>query len=348
MLKKLFSAIICLLCIALNLQYVYAEKSPVAAKLKGVRIYQNEVYALTESYIKQIKRLNPDKAFSDSELVEMNRRNLEQIIEKSILIREAEKFNIQPLKSQMYERLQIIIQGIYDDDTTKLIKQLEEDGNTFENYKEQLMQIVLMENVKEHLFREIEISDSSCMEYYKNNSMEFSFECRRVRHILVEAPEMDDETRGLKSVKTMILEKYPEIEDAEKESLIKEEFNKRHSLADSLRNLIISGSGFPEIAEKFSDDDSKTQGGDLGRICRGQTYESFDSVSFTLTTGAISEIVRTPFGFHIIKADTDIESGISPFEEVNATIHGTLRAQRERDIMEALKRKYKVRIKWAF
>ena len=58
-----------------------------------------------------------------------------------------------------------------------------------------------------------------------------------------------------------------------------------------------SGAGFAEVADTFSD--CPGRGGDLGFFARGQMVEEFETVAFRLAPGEISEIFRSPFGFHI-------------------------------------------------
>ena len=62
-----------------------------------------------------------------------------------------------------------------------------------------------------------------------------------------------------------------------------------------------NGRDFAELARKHSDGPSGTKGGDLGRFQRVQMVSEFDQAVFGLETGAISEVVETKFGYHIIK-----------------------------------------------
>ena len=72
-------------------------------------------------------------------------------------------------------------------------------------------------------------------------------------------------------------------------------------LAEKILKELKSGRDFAELARKHSDGPSGPRGGELGRFERGQMVPEFDQAVFGLETGAISEVVETKFGYHIIK-----------------------------------------------
>jgi peptidyl-prolyl cis-trans isomerase SurA len=71
--------------------------------------------------------------------------------------------------------------------------------------------------------------------------------------------------------------------------------------ADSLRNLIVKGRPFDQVARDFSDDPSSKIGGDLGTFGRGVMVAEFEDVAFKLKPMEVSQPVRSRFGFHIIQ-----------------------------------------------
>src|SRR5580698_1469965 len=82
-----------------------------------------------------------------------------------------------------------------------------------------------------------------------------------------------------------------------------------------------SGANFEDLAKKFSEDDgTKPKGGDLGWIVEGQTVPEFQQAAFTLPKGSISDLVKTQYGFHIIKVLDHEQAHTKSFDEVRNTI----------------------------
>jgi peptidyl-prolyl cis-trans isomerase D len=81
------------------------------------------------------------------------------------------------------------------------------------------------------------------------------------------------------------------------------------------------GANFEDLAKKYSEDDgTKPKGGDLGWIVDGQTVPEFQQAAFTLPKGAISDLVKTQYGFHIIKVLDRETAHTKSFEEVRDSI----------------------------
>ena len=75
-----------------------------------------------------------------------------------------------------------------------------------------------------------------------------------------------------------------------------------HKTADSLMALIKAGANFDSLAMKFSDDGSKTKGGDLGYFAYGSMVPEFNEAVFLGAKGDLKE-VKTQYGWHIIRVN---------------------------------------------
>jgi parvulin-like peptidyl-prolyl isomerase len=92
--------------------------------------------------------------------------------------------------------------------------------------------------------------------------------------------------------------------------------------ADSLLAVIRKeGGDFAELAKRFSQEPgAATSGGDLGWFGRGRMVKEFEAAAFALQPGEISAVVRTQFGYHIIKLEGRKAEGLRPFDEVSGEI----------------------------
>src|ERR1700735_4008573 len=91
--------------------------------------------------------------------------------------------------------------------------------------------------------------------------------------------------------------------------------------AEDAQKKAKSGANFEDLAKKLSEDDAtKPKGGDLGWIIEGQTVPEFQQAAFTLPKGSVSDLVKTQYGFHIIKVLDHESARTKPFDEVRNTI----------------------------
>jgi len=158
--------------------------------------------------------------------------------------------------------------------------------------------------------------------FYQQNPDKFQ-QSERVRasHILIRLPEKADEK-------------------------VKQEA--RAKAADVLKQ-VTSGQDFGSLAKQHSQDPgSAPSGGDLGYFQQGQMVGAFERAAFALKPGEVSDIVETPFGFHIIKVVDKQPARTVPIDEVRPRIEQFLQnQQREKQtqaFVESLRTKGKVEV----
>ncbi len=110
---------------------------------------------------------------------------------------------------------------------------------------------------------------------------------------------------------------------AENES--KEDEDKVKQKATSVLLQARAGADFSELAKKHTEDPSgKENGGDLGYFSAGQMVKPFEDAAFKLKKGEISDLVRTDFGYHILKVEDAKEAKTKSLEEVRGQILASL------------------------
>jgi peptidyl-prolyl cis-trans isomerase C len=105
--------------------------------------------------------------------------------------------------------------------------------------------------------------------------------------------------------------------------------------ADELRAKIVAGADFAEVAKKESDDTgSGSNGGDLGSFGHGQMVPEFEQAAFAAKPGEVTPVVRTQFGYHIIKVES---KSTTPFEQVKPTIEKEAHQKKVQEAIDAMK-----------
>ncbi len=99
--------------------------------------------------------------------------------------------------------------------------------------------------------------------------------------------------------------------------------------AESVLKQVKSGGDFAALATKYSEDESSAKnGGDMDYFGRGRMVKEFEEAAFSLPPGTISDLVKTQFGYHIIKVVDKKPAATRPFAEVRQQIADQLAYER--------------------
>ena len=157
------------------------------------------------------------------------------------------------------------------------------------------------------LIPQIEVKEGEVAEYYELRKEERFVEPEQVRarHILIKAaPDASADAKAAARKK-----------------------------AGDLLAAVKGGGDFGALAKKSSEDPgSAASGGDLGLFARGRMTPEFENVAFALEAGSVSDLVETPFGFHIIKVEEHRPASVKPLDAVRAEIVDTLKKERAFDL----------------
>lgn len=104
--------------------------------------------------------------------------------------------------------------------------------------------------------------------------------------------------------------------------------------ADEARKKASAGEDFGDLARRYSDDESKAQGGELGVFAPDDIMDEVLAGIKNLQPGQVSEVIRTKHGFHIIKVEGHMVPGVRPFALVKEDIRNHLVDEQTRGRLE--------------
>ena len=216
-------------------------------------------------------RKNPDK------FVQLQKETLQNLINQKILLAKAEEDSIEVDERQvdnvLEEQINAMIQRVGSE--TEVEKQLGMPINKIKRkFREDVRNNLKVEMLRNKKYQEIKITRREVEEFYQT-----------MKDSLPELKETVDISHILLTVKPGAA--------AEKEALEK---------IKAIQEKIKAGEDFAELCKKYSEDPgSRSRGGELGLIQRGDFVPEFEEVAFLLKPGEFSDIVKTRFGFHIIQ-----------------------------------------------
>lgn len=190
---------------------------------------------------------------------------------------------------------------------------LHDRGITLEHWKRELREGLLMEKVlRQTVYSKIKISDKEIADYYDEYREEFDRpEQVRARQIVVNSKEEGERVLG----------------------------------------LLRQGEDFAEVARKNSLSPDADQGGDLGFFSRGEMPAEFDAVVFNLAVGRISDLTKSPYGYHIFLVEERRKAMRLSLDAVREEIRQTLRTQKEerayQDWLHELRGKATIEVNWS-
>jgi peptidyl-prolyl cis-trans isomerase D len=200
----------------------------------------------------------------------------------------------------------------------------------------------------EDLQSKIEASDADLSAYFEKNKARYNVPERRVvqyafldlEQLRLHANISQDQIRAYyndhidrykqpdRAHVAHILFKTVGKTDAESEEIRKK--------AEDVLKKAKSGANFGELAKQYSEDTSKDKGGDLDWIVRGQTVPEFEQAAFTSPIGSVSDLVKTQYGFHIVKVLDRQAARTQTMDEVFPQILGTLQEDQAQRAAEDL------------
>jgi len=185
---------------------------------------------------------------------------------------------------------------------------------------------------------QVKVSDADVSSYFDAHKAEYRVgEQRKVRMLLLDRDQAFARTgvtpTEVQSYYNGNITQYQTPEQVRASHILlntagKDEAAVRKQAEDILQQ-VKAGADFAELAKKYSEDEgSKPNGGDLDYFSRGRMVPEFEAAAFALEVGQVSDIVKSQFGFHIIKVVDKKPAVTRSLDEVRPQIEEQLKRQR--------------------
>jgi peptidyl-prolyl cis-trans isomerase SurA len=231
---------------------------------------------------------------------------LKGIIENKMLDQESKKYADKIEDSQVSQYIQSIEEQNHISDQ-QFRDQLVQNGLTYDEFRKHARdELARMAMLQDEVRSKVVVPQSEIEAYYKSHPDEFQISKERLKlaQILIAVPAnaKPDQIAAAKSK------------------------------ADEVHAKAVKGQDFAALASQYSDDDSKSKGGELGYFAPGEIMPQIEKAVENLKPGEISPVVRSDFGFHILKVEAHEKPGMQPLnQETKDKIRDKLATQTAKD-----------------
>jgi peptidyl-prolyl cis-trans isomerase SurA len=268
----------------------------VVAKVNDDIVTKSELDSEEQALLQQLYH-DFSGADLDDRVAKAKKYLLRQLIDQKILIQRASHlFDVNKMQD-------FFLQQFMEQQNIKSEKDLEKllapEGMTLADWKKKLIEVFAPKQVlRAEVSDRIAISEKETRAYYDAHPDEFTVPTEAtVREIVLTAtPDNRDEVRAR---------------------------------ADSIRvRAAAPGADFAAIATEVSDAGTKSAGGLLGVVKKGDLAAPIEAAAFSVPVGEISPVIEVEHGFHILKIDARTDAGLKPFDDVKAEIESKLMNER--------------------
>jgi peptidyl-prolyl cis-trans isomerase SurA len=221
---------------------------------------------------------------------------LRDLIDQALLAQRGKDMGIS-VETQVIKRLDEVRLQNGLESMEELQKKVEEQGTSFEDFKNNIRNNLLTQEViRREVQGDILIDRTEVQKYYDAHKEEFKRpDMVYLREIFVSTDKKTDEER-------------PKLEEK----------------AKSLLDRVKKGEDFAELAKHFSDGQTAKQGGELGGFERGQLDPKIEPIVFKLNRNDMTDVIETKNGFMILQVEMRYEAGMQPMDKVEGEIMNRL------------------------
>lgn len=277
------------------------RKSPVA-KVKGEVITKGELDNRMKGVINSLKAQYGDDFMQTEKgkqvLEEQKSEFLNNLVMEKVILQKAKELKLIPEKSKLDKEVEKKL-----NDTKKAFKDekqftegLKQYGFTLSQYKDAIKDQIIESKVYEDVVKNVKVDEKEAKKFYEANPYMFTEKPNKIHlaHIIV----------------------------------------KDEAQAKKVKSELDAGAKFEDLAKKYGTDGTKNRGGDLGEqpYVGSNLDKTFMDAGLKLKDGEVSGVVKTQFGYHLIKCIKKTEYPVKKFETVKDQLIKQLEVQKKNEV----------------
>jgi len=277
----------------------------VVAVVNGETISKSQVDRELSGY--QQKMVQAGKSLSPENLMGVREQIIQSLVDRALLYQASVKEGVSVSEEEIQQEWDKIRNRFTSEEAFQTV--LKRMGMTEQDVKGEIQRGEAVQKfIRERFGQSAEISEEEARAFYESHPEAFVRpEQIRARHILIRP----DPEGG---------------EAADKDAVEK---------LQAIRKEAEDGKAFAELAKEHSQGPSSEQGGDLGYFPRGKMAKPFEDAAFALKSGDMSDVVKTRFGYHLIKLEDRKPEGAVPFEEVEDALRKHLGTEAVKEAVQS-------------
>ena len=286
-----------------------AAQDPVLVTVDGTPILQSQVFdQIHRAFGQRLSQYPPEQA--SAMLQQIRPGVINEMIGKILLVNAAQRDGLKVSDEELKEAMaKVAEQNMPGASVDEFVK---EAGITRQRFGQDVREnLLLMKLADKEMATVAAPTTEEVSAFYETNKAEMrQSESVRARHILIKTDGAED----------------PAALEA------------KRAQAEKIRQQLLKDPklDFGTIAAEKSEGPSGPNGGDLGQFGRGQMVPAFEEAAFTQKIGEVGELVKTQFGYHIIKVEERLEEKEFTLEEIAPKIERHLNMQKKTERMKAL------------
>src|SRR5215472_15471555 len=276
----------------------------VVARVNDQIITRTEYERSRQQLMEQARQENVPESDADQKMHDL----LRDMIDQQLLLSKGKELGITG-DAETMRRLDDIRKQNHLDSMEALQKAAEQQGISFEDFKQQIRNQVISNNVvQQEVGRHLNLTRGQEEAYYKEHGKDFEVpEQVHLSEILIPTPDNATDAQ---------------VQEAQQK-------------ADAVEAKLKGGANFAETAKTDSGGPTAPAGGDLGDFKRGTLGDVLEKATFSLPAGGYTQPIRTRQGFVILRVDSHQQAGIPPLDQVERQVQEAIYFQQLQPALRA-------------